>query len=42
VKKLKFNNCALNAKSAMMFKMVLAEANKDIIHCDFDNNNLGD
>ncbi len=26
----------------MMFKLVLADEKKDIIHCDFDNNNLGD
>lgn len=42
VTKLKFNNCALTDKSALMFKMVLADEKKLITECDFDNNNLSD
>lgn len=42
VKRLVFDNCELDNDKAILFKDLLSNANKLIISCSFENNQLGD
>lgn len=42
VSKLIFENSELDSKRAQLFKIVLSDGDKNIIYCNFENNQLGD